>query len=72
MSFGLMSGKSQIRYGTGRPWNVRHGVLSELHSEAVPLKHAGIYGNHFLLITADVLSAAQISGKVMPLFFPQN
>jgi len=67
-----MSGESQIRYGFGRRWNVRHGVLSESHSETVHLKHAVIYGNLFRLITADALSAARIYGKVMPQFFPQN
>ena len=72
MKYGLTPGKSQIRYGFGLPWNVRHALLPGLHSETVLPKHAGIYENIFLLITAGGLSAAQISRKVMRLFFPQN
>ena len=72
MKYGLTLGKSQIRYGFGLTWNVRRALLSELHSETVQPKHAGIYGNLFLLITAGGLSAAQIAWKVMQPFFPQN
>jgi len=67
MKYGLTPGKSQIRYGFGLPWNVRHALLPGLHSETVLPKHAGIYENIFLLITAGGLSAAQISRKVMRL-----
>ena len=47
-------------------------LSSGSHSETVRPKHAGIYGNFFLPITAGGLSAAQIAWKVMPPFFPQN
>jgi hypothetical protein len=72
MKYGLTLEKSQIRYGFGLPWNVRRALLSVSHSETVQPKHAGIYGNLFLLITVSGLSAAQIAWKVMQPFFPQN
>ena len=72
MKYGLTLGKSQIRYGFGLPWNVRRALLPGLHPETVLPKHAGIYGNLSMLITAEELSAAQTARKVMRQFFPQN